>query len=791
MVSTLVKKAWNDLSRRKARTVLTLLTVALAVGSMGLLFVSPMMETAMVRAAEDGRLHNIRYTLANASFDAADIEAFGNIDDVKGVAAHTVLRTKVRIGERNYDAILIGVDGFDRQQVDIISVAGGREPGPMEALSERYNAKYTPYPGGAGDNLTVLDISGQERTLNITGTGRSFQFWYYAQSTGIVLYATSGTVRALAGTAAVTFLELDLAKDGDADIRAVMGSVDARLNASQPGAVLRSTPEIVKDAHWPGRDGFNNMMMAFSAITMLALVTGIVLISNTMNTTILEQTREIGCLKAVGASGLQVAGVYLTMAGLIGLIGSVAGSLLGIAIANMMCRMLGPVFGISFGFGLFLPGVLIPVAAGSGLSALASLPALFRASRLSVRDALDEQRSTALGPAGLFGRLTFGGRLPRTVQMGARNIGRNRGRSAATVLQLALAVATLLSMSAIAASVQDAISDEFRNFGYDIEVTAPAGPGRMDPADAVIAAGVAGVERVEPFAQTYLKVGGQAVHALGLPGGGRTYRVPVAQGRWFSEAEAAGSDHVIVMTTTMSRLAGISPGDHLSVKTPAGMQEFLVVGLAESIQEFGHVAYMPLPTMQSFLGFGTDVGGFYVTMKSKDHGKIDSAATQIEKAFLGKGKLVQGNALYIVERQGAASVMGMLTMLRGLGFIIVLISMVGLANNLTMTVLERTREIGVLRCIGGSERNIRAVFSSEGLALMLAGWGMGIPLGLAVGWGLFQKFIGAMALQMPFQFPAGNLLVALAVVVGIGLLVIQVPITRAVRIPPGAALRYQ
>jgi putative ABC transport system permease protein len=108
-----------------------------------------------------------------------------------------------------------------------------------------------------------------------------------------------------------------------------------------------------------------------------------------------------------------------------------------------------------------------------------------------------------------------------------------------------------------------------------------------------------------------------------------------------------------------------------------------------------------------------------------------------------------------------------------------------------MNVLERTREIGVMRCIGAGAGSIRAVFSSEGLMLMVAGWAIGIPLGATLGGALFYWFTSSMFVSMPFVFPAAYAAVALVAVVGAGMLVIQVPITRAVRIPPGDALRYQ
>ena len=67
-----------------------------------------------------------------------------------------------------------------------------------------------------------------------------------------------------------------------------------------------------------------------------------------------------------------------------------------------------------------------------------------------------------------------------------------------------------------------------------------------------------------------------------------------------------------------------------------------------------------------------------------------------------------------------------------LGFLIVAISMVGLANAITMSIIERTREIGILRCIGARARDVRRIFATEGVALALAGWLLGIPLGYAL-----------------------------------------------------------
>ncbi len=116
--------------------------------------------------------------------------------------------------------------------------------------------------------------------------------------------------------------------------------------------------------------------------------------------------------------------------------------------------------------------------------------------------------------------------------------------------------------------------------------------------------------------------------------------------------------------------------------------------------------------------------------------------------------------------------------------------MAGLANALTMSVLERTREIGILRSIGARARDIRRIFATETLALALTGWLIAIPLGY-----LLERFLVWLVkevanVEIPFAFPVWYLALALAGTVLLALLITLVPIRRAVHYRPGDALRY-
>jgi ABC-type lipoprotein release transport system permease subunit len=107
-----------------------------------------------------------------------------------------------------------------------------------------------------------------------------------------------------------------------------------------------------------------------------------------------------------------------------------------------------------------------------------------------------------------------------------------------------------------------------------------------------------------------------------------------------------------------------------------------------------------------------------------------------------------------------------------------------------MVVLERTREIGILRCIGARAPDVRRIFAAEGLAIALAGWLIGIPLGFVLAHGVVTLAENVFNEHVLFAFPALNIPLALLGTLILALLAIQLPLRRAVHFKPGDALRY-
>jgi putative ABC transport system permease protein len=117
--------------------------------------------------------------------------------------------------------------------------------------------------------------------------------------------------------------------------------------------------------------------------------------------------------------------------------------------------------------------------------------------------------------------------------------------------------------------------------------------------------------------------------------------------------------------------------------------------------------------------------------------------------------------------------------------------LMGLVSALSMGVIERTREVGILRCIGARARHIRRVFGAEAVVLAVAGWAVGVLIGWLIYEGLLALLLHNAAVSLPQDFPPAIPLVTLAGLLVLTLLVIRAPLRRATRIRPGTALRYQ
>ena len=167
------------------------------------------------------------------------------------------------------------------------------------------------------------------------------------------------------------------------------------------------------------------------------------------------------------------------------------------------------------------------------------------------------------------------------------------------------------------------------------------------------------------------------------------------------------------------------------LQTAVGPARFKVIGETSTQWNNGTAFYVPLQTMQKLLGLNT-VNAYLIRTTSRDHSAIDRTTTRLEDRLAAAGYGIGSQVKYSAQQANVSQNRVLSTAIGVLGLLIVAISMVGLVNAITMSVLERTREIGVLRCIGARARDVRRIFTAEGLAVSFSGWLLGIPVGYAL-----------------------------------------------------------
>ncbi len=794
MVSSLLSKSLGDLRKRKSRTFFTVLTIVLGVAAIGMFAVVPLMNANMFHQLDRCNMHDSMYEVKDLELTTGDFSNLSNIENVNDVEGKYIFFTRMYIGERRADALVIGVEDFTDQQVDRIIRTKGSYPGQYEALTDDSNGRVKLLSGGSGDTIRLYDSNGVVRSVNITGNGYNNDYSQYPAWGTVVLYMGIDTVRDLANGTGYILLSFDMEKASEKDLQRSTVDIERYLRENTNFTAFQSLPSYNIEGDYPGKDNFSDMAQFFYVLTFMTMGCSLFLISNTMHTMITEQRKEICQMKAVGATRLQIVRTYLTTAAILGTIGSIGGTVLGIFISYGMVRFLSTSFyGVVPTFAIHVQTILISLLAGVVATVLASLPALYQGINVPVREGMESTGISANFGSSFIDRALLRNRLvPRTMQMGFRNISRKKGRSISTMVQIMLAVGMFLGIATVGYSLTETVRTEFANFTYDIQAMGAGEGAKAITQDMVYdVRSIEGVASAEPVIWTWCQVEEEQVLIMGYEQDTKAFDIDrtLVEGRWFTPEEESSGANVIVISKVLSGIYDKEVGDTLDVLTPLGVNSFLVIGVQKTQMMNGNNMFMPIPTIQQVTG-DTSITGFAVVTTSKDHALIDRVAAEIEDLMLAKGYVVTSGIFYVIEEQNIRANADITNLMLAVGTLIILITSIGLMSTLTMNVIERTREIGMLRCIGSRSWDIRKVFGSEGMTLSVIGALLGIPLGWGVGLFITWMIKRILHFQLYFEVPVYYMVFAFVITVVLTLVVIQLPLRKAVRLRPGDAIRY-
>jgi putative ABC transport system permease protein len=569
----------------------------------------------------------------------------------------------------------------------------------------------------------------------------------------------------------------------------------------------------------------NTFLLVFAAI---ALVVGSFLIVNTFSILVAQRSRELALLRALGASRRQVTRSVLAEALAIGVLGSTLGLALGYALAVGL-RAIFAEFGLDLSGNplVFAPRtVLVSYIVGIAVTMVAAYLPARRASKVApvqaMRDDVALPEATikrrvlagaviavlgavliaygltgsggsagiALG-LGVFAVLmavtmaspvishpvlvVFGAvyeRLFGTVgKLATNNALRNPRRTAATASALMIGLALVTTMSVLGASINKSIDAEVqKDFTSDYLISNAIG----QPFSPTIAADIAkldGVEAVAPTQTFFAEIDGKGSYLSATDSGelGKIFSIDYAQGA------PAVSDGEIALSQDKADALKVTVGDDVELKFAAGSVTSTVTGIYKSTYVVND-AITPFSTVEAGRLQRADSSVAVNAVAGTD---LPEFGKRLEKATDGYPTVTVQNKDDFSKAQ-RSQVDQLLLLIYALLGLAIVIAVLGIVNTLALSVIERTREVGLLRAVGLSRRQLRRMVRLEAIAIAVLGALLGIVTGLLFGVVLRQAVADDGISELAIPWVRLGVFVVIAAVVGV--LAAVMPARRAAKL---------
>jgi putative ABC transport system permease protein len=728
-------------------------------------------------------------------FDQGLVDIVRRMPDVAEAQGRRSATARMELGNGDTVAIaLTALPDFVEQPMDLVTPESGTwPPARGEVVFERSTKLLVP---DLVDGQPIKIQVGPDKTKTLVAGGIASEpgaapAYMFGQAIG---YVTFDTLQDLGFDDSFDEMRILVAdpngtRDQNRDVaRAVKDRIE---KAGAPVAFMQiSTP-----GEHPAQDLLNAVFMILGAIGLLSLGVSGFLVINTISAILGQQTRQIGIMKAVGARDRQIAAVYF-------------GIVLGYALIALAVALPGGAIGawlltgftaglLNFEATTFFvePGVIaLEIAIGLLVPMLAAAWPVYRGVRVTVREAI----STA-GISDGFGRSRFDRALQqirglsRPTLLSIRNTFRRKSRLVLTLLALMLGGAVFMSVFTLRASLLATLDDTLRYFNYDaqVQLTQPARTSIL----VQTAEQVPGVEAAEPWTIAQAQrvraddtTGGNQI-IFGLPDGASTVSPVLEEGRFL----VPGDGNALVVTRNfLDDEADVKIGDRITMRTGPREAVFTLVGIVQSPTQRPFL-YAPSSALDTLT---RDAGRSQLLMIVTEQGDpasqrtvgdavrdtLDAAGMEVAQVQTLSEIRATVDSLYTVMLL-FVSVMAML-----LGFV----GALGLAGTMTMNVVERSREIGVMRAIGARDRSVLGVFMTEGLLIGALAWGVGVLVSLPIS-KILSDALGNAFLDKPLAYtPAMDGIAYWFVIVAILSLVASfLPSFRATRLAVREVLAYE
>ncbi|MFZ5820437.1 MAG: ABC transporter permease [Chloroflexota bacterium] len=789
-------KVYRDLWNNRARTMLVILSIAVGVFAIGMIASAQQALTASLAAQYTSLRPGDAILQTEPMLDDGFVTGIRHMRGVDEAEGRRALPLRISLdgeGKTWRDITLYALANYDDQRLFLVRQQEGPWPPEKgEVLMERASMDYIGVQ--TGDQLLVKTPDGRKFHLTVSGRAHDLyrippvlEGWIYG-------YISMDTLRWMGEPEG--YNELYVRADNPDEIRVVADQAADRIEG-QGLPVFRKT--LASRSEHPLRFIIDTVLVLLGLLAALSMFLSALLVINVISALIVQQERQIGVMKAVGARSGQVLGLYFGMVLFLGL----AACLLAVPFSYLGANALAAFVADLINFDppkvtLTLSSLLLQLGVGLLVPLLAASPAIFNGTRVSPARVLSEYGiSQVWGGAGLLEVvLKRFPRLTRDLLLALRNPFRKRGRLILSLVTLTFAGAVFMAIVNLQASLNGVLDEVFGFWRYDAWLVVDG----YLPAERLVneAKAVPGVEEAEAWGFTigrYIRPDGSESDNLYLlcpPAGTELLDPPIMAGRSLRPGD---TDAILVTGGFLDSEPGLGLGSRIPVKIDGREQEYTIVGVMNMLgnSALGHFTIIDYEAYARHVREPNRANAVILTLAPGSADSQRRISSQVERRYDRADIKVVSNFLVAEEREevdGAFAIIVALLMV--MTVVLATVGGLGLMGSMSLNVIERTREIGVMRAYGASSAAVFRIVIVEGLLIGAMSWGLAILLSLPISIGLAGE-IGEsfMGYPMPAAYSPGGILAWAALVVVISVLASLFPALRAVRLTVTEVLAYE
>ena len=801
-----MRPRWNkvisDLVSNRVRSLLVIASITVGLFAVG------MIVTIHGVLGEDMRASYRTANPANIQVRAEgfDLDMVDRVRNLAGVhQAEGVWTADMRLATGPNELVAITIKAIqttEKMQINAVEVVEGKWP-PAEREIVIDQNKLDETKAQLGDMLTIKLPSGKLRSLKLVGVVHDQTIGSASGGGGYFLAPIQGYInyKSLEWLEQTpTFNQLFVTASQNTEDTAYLTRLASQILTEFDHNNLITYSSVVKlSSEHPNITYLDAIGAVLILLGFLVVFLSGFLITNTLGALLNQQTTQIGIMKTVGANRFQIVVVYLVLILIYSAIAlaislplsyeiayRLVGYLAGRINFNLQARHLVP----NAIYAQVLIAFFVPLASG--------FVPILQGTRITIQEALSGIGKNAVDDQGRFYKMLARIRgLSRPLMISLRNTFRRRVRLILTLITLTLGGAIFISTFNVRGSIDAYVTRLRRYFIADVNLTFNR-PYRLGNVSRDVG-GLAGVANVEGWAAARAELvqadgtSGESVQLLAPPEGSRLLEPIVLKGRWLVPGDQSA---ITLSELFMEKFPDLRVGDTIELKVNGDKTHWVVVGFFQFAGKsgglFAYANYNELAQLTRSPGRSTV---FRVVAQGANHtlAEQNELGQRVEKRLEDLGYQVADVRAGLALQDSTSKGLNILTtFLLIMALLMAVVGSIGLMGTMSLNVLERVREIGIMRAIGASDRAISSMVMVEGMLIGFISWLLGclvsVPISKLMSDAISGAIFGATSI---FTFTPTGILIWFALVMFLSALASLLPARSAASLTIREVLSYE